>query len=484
MAVVQKDESTEYLEEALQAICPAFLSHQFHSKQGDTVNTALLISSLEIPPSGIRDSGRAIEVFVVPSKLDVDDILTNWWYSSNNHNILPTDKFKLKLVATTISNLPRILEAASTYIQEKPKKGQPFDKDFYGGLFTHIDKQLASRYGNFLKMDSIDNKYLRALVFGESIEIDKNVISLIRSSTYTNSLTAVGRSKNPVFIIPESSIEFLAATLSNGTISLLSPSYCIQSAHKSLREIISGKPRPEGDALEVIAIKWLQVRIAVGKLPNKKYIKFYELFALIQKDNTDFDIQLPSEDDYFKMCSLPVLRPTISDNVNENEAFFKVFNKANLFFKDDLRIFQSIAGQRWDFMITTYRLKGDDWVPFIIFVECKSKRVKDPVNSSIEKTFPQDLIQYNRVLEFVKYLKDRKDLKEQNDLSEACQALIKDDFTFIYLSTHQKNEDDVDAYQRSLGKLVIMNEYNCNNFFGPIYTFYEVARSTLTKLTN
>ena len=135
-------------------------------------------------------------------------------------------------------------------------------------------------------------------------------------------------------------------------------------------------------------------------------------------------------------------------------------------------------------MITTYRLKGDDWVPFIIFVECKSKRVKDPVNSSIEKTFPQDLIQYNRVLEFVKYLKDRKDLKEQNDLSEACQALIKDDFTFIYLSTHQKNEDDVDAYQRSRGKLVIMNEYNCNNFFGPIYTFYEVARSTLTKLTN
>ena len=221
--------------------------------------------------------------------------------------------------------------------------------------------------------------------------------------------------------------------------------------------------------------------MAVGIRSNEKCIKFYELFALEKDYYSNFDIQLPRLGDYFKMCSLPVLRTTTSDNMNENEAFFKVFNKANLFFKDDLRIFQSIAGQRWDFMITTYRLKGDDWVPFIIFVECKSKRVKDPVHSSNEKAYPQDLTQYNRVLEFVKYLKDRKDSKEQNDLSEACQALIEDDFTFVYLSTHPKNDGDANAVRKSRGKLVIMNEYNCNKFFGPIHTFYEVARSTLTN---
>ena len=252
---------------------------------------------------------------------------------------------------------------------------------------------------------------------------------------------------------------------------------------EALKDVISkvdkvtGRKRAAGDSLEVVGMRWLQMRLAVVcKTASKdnQVINFGTLFALDDDDWKQFDILLPTTGDYFEDCKLPSLDQFIGED-KKNKEFFKAFNSSITF--NPLRrlmIYKSVENQGWDCMITTYRNISGQNVPFIIFVEFKSKNsVNTSTTAEFKDVYPQDLRQYKRILERVEYVK-----QQPGEMSEACNALARGHFAYVHFSTtsEKTHEDDIKTERKSGGKLFIMNRQNVRSFLGPVYPFYEVAR--------
>ena len=324
-------------------------------------------------------------------------------------------------------------------------------------------------------------------MFGEEIDVDKNAMQLLRSSLFTNSLDTVGRAGKAPVIVPEASVMYLAAAAKKSTSdSLLSPSYCMTMTFEALKDVISkvdkvsGRKRAAGDSLEVVGMRWLQMRLALvyqTASKDNQVINFGTLFAFDDDDNwKQFDISLPTSKEYFEDCKLPSLDQFIGED-KKNKEFFKAFN-SSITFNPSKRfmIYKSAEKQAWDCMITTYRNIGGQNVPFIIFVEFKSKNIVNTSTTAEVKdvdVYPQDLRQYKRILERVEYVK-----QQPGEMSEACNALARGHFAYVHFSTtsEKTHEDDIKIEEESGGKLFIMNRQNVRSFLGPVYPFYEVAR--------
>ena len=323
-------------------------------------------------------------------------------------------------------------------------------------------------------------------MFGEEIDVDKNAMQLLRSSLFTNSLDSVGRIGQAAVIVPEASVMYLTVAAKKSTSkSQRSPSYCMTMTFEALKDVISkvdkvtGRKRAAGDSLEVVGMRWLQMRLAfVCQTASKdnQVINFGTLFALNGDNWKQFDILLPTTDDYFEDCKLPSLDQFIGED-KKNKEFFKAFN-SSITFNPSKRfmIYKSAEKQAWDCMITTYRNIGGQNVPFIIFVEFKSKNIVNTSTTAEVKdvdVYPQDLRQYKRILERVEYVK-----QQPGEMSEACNALARGHFAYVHFSTtsEKTHEDDIKTEEESGGKLFIMNRQNVRSFLGPVYPFYEVAR--------
>jgi hypothetical protein len=358
-------------------------------------------------------------------------------------------------------------------------------------------------------------EYLHELIYlGKKIAMDENVMLLLQSSVFTNSLQIIQKNEE---ILPEGSILMLIAqaleSVTNSG-SLLQPSSCLVNTYNGILDVLKSKHRDDGDALESAGINWIQTRIAVAKNSGKKTIKLSELFAIRSlSEKFSFEILLPDAENYWND---EILFPRLCEGINKKfEKFLAAFNAVQY----SNQMFKSIDGQQWDTMLMTYRRDGvnGEQKPFLIFIDFKSKGILESKQST--KT-PLKLTQYQYVKELVKKLADeekelvkelinevelvnedkelvkkskRKPKKKKSGDSDGrrpltlqSEALINGDYIYIYVTTYptSKLKSFGKDYTEDLskGNLYITDEAEAKKFFGILFPFYQTARAAIDSV--
>jgi len=186
-----------------------------------------------------------------------------------------------------IKNLPRAFETAGIQIVYELKRKQigtmlKVDDDL---ILSEIDDEfnyLRREYTALANGASTSKilfnpstpEYLHQLIYSEEgVAIDENVMLLLQSGVYTNSLQIIQMNKD---IMPEGSILMLIAQAKEFLTksgSLLQPSSCLANTYNAILDVLKSKHRDDGYALESAGISWIQTRIAVAKNSGKKTIK-------------------------------------------------------------------------------------------------------------------------------------------------------------------------------------------------------------------
>jgi hypothetical protein len=284
--IMYVEDGTSSLADALSFLNQALLSTVFESSDDKLINMALVLSSLVIPPHGLQLSGRKIQPLQLPPELNVDDVMNKWWKLDEFG--LSKD-WTLKLLTSTINNLPRALESTGIMIVSelnKRKQIGPMLKVDDDLILSVIDDDYLRReyiaLANGVSTSKIlfnprTPEYLHKLIYlEEGVAMDENVMLLLQSSVYTNSLQIIQMNKD---IIPEGSILMLIAQAKESLTtsgSLLQPSSCLANTYNAILDVLKSKHRDDGDALESAGINWIQTRIPVAKNSGKKTIKLFE----------------------------------------------------------------------------------------------------------------------------------------------------------------------------------------------------------------
>ena len=495
------------LAQALSALMFSVLNIHFVSNNNKPINAALMLSSLVVPPHGLQVSCRVIKPIKLPSKLKVDDVINKWWKLDDDFDLTKDETLKLKLIASTINNLPRALESAGTKIvYELNKKKQiggtmpKVDDNLILSVIDAMVNDLQYKYNaltsgvstSHILFGSSTPEYLYQLIYlAEGVKLDENSMLLLQSSIYTNSLLIIQWEKT---IMPEGSILMLIAQARNAlksSVSLSSqpPSQCIMNTYSAIRDVLTSKPRYYGDALKFVVFNWLRTRISVAKNSGKKIIKFTELFAIRSLSTKfAFEILLPDDDDdeenrLYDEIVFPRL-------CKDSEKFLIAFDAVHY----SSRIFKSINGQQWDIMLMTYRRDEEDgeMKPFLIFIDFTSKSIiKRSKKDKCSMKDELDLSQYQLVKNMVQELKSSdSDVSSSSSTSRRpltlqSQALINGDFIYIYLTTYpsvKPSSNNKYTEDLSKGNLYITDEAESKKFYGILFPFYQTTRAAIDSI--
>ena len=363
--IMYVEDGTSSLADALSFLNQAILSSVFESSDDKLINMALVLSSLVIPPHGLQLSGRKIKALELPPELNVDDVMNKWW---------KLDEFGLskdwtfKLLTSTINNLPRALESTGIMIVSELNKRKQIDPmlkvddvlilSVIDALLYDLRREYTAlapgKKRSTILFDPSTPEYLHELIYSrKGIAMDENVMLLLQSSVFTNSLQIIQKNKE---ILPEGSILMLIAqaleSFTNSG-SLLQPSSCLVNTYNGILDVLKSKHRDDGDALESAGINWIQTRIAVAKNSGKKTIKLSELFAIRSlSEKFSFEILLPDTENYWNDG---ILFPRLCEGKKKKfEKFLAAFNAVQY----SNQMFKSIDGQQWDTMLMTYRRDG------------------------------------------------------------------------------------------------------------------------------
>jgi hypothetical protein len=430
--------------------------------------------------------------------LGVDDVMNKWWKLDEFG--LSKD-WTLKLLTSTINNLPRALESTGIMIVSELNKRKQIgpmlkvDDDLILSVIDAVLYDLRIKYTalapgkkrSTILFDPSTPEYLYELIYlGKKIAMDENVMLLLQSSVFTNSIQIIQKNEE---ILPEGSILMLIAqaleSVTNSG-SLLQPSSCLVNTYNGILDVLKSKHRDYGDALESAGINWIQTRIAVAKNSGKKTIKLSELFAIRSlSEKFSFEILLPDTENYWNE---EILFPRLCEGSGKFLAAFNAVQYSN-------QMFKSIDGQQWDTMLMTYRRDGvnGEQKPFLIFIDFKSKGIMESKQST--KT-PVELTQYQYVKELVKVLVNkskRKPTKKKSvdsdgrrPLTLQSEALINGDYIYIYVTTYptSKLKSFGKDYTEDLskGNLYITDEAEAKKFFGILFPFYQTARAAIDSV--
>jgi len=161
-----------------------------------------------------------------------------------------SEDWTLKLLTSTINNLPRALESAGIKIVSELNKRKQIgpmlmvDDDLILSVIDDMLNNLGREYtalANGVSTSKIffnpsTPEYLHQLIYLEDgVAMDKNVMLLLQSSVYTNSLQIIQMNKD---IMPEGSILLLIAQAKEFLTksgSLLQPSSCLANTYNAIQ---------------------------------------------------------------------------------------------------------------------------------------------------------------------------------------------------------------------------------------------------------
>jgi hypothetical protein len=117
--------------------------------------------------------------------------------------------------------------------------------------------------------------------------------------------------------------------------------------------------------------------------------------------------------------------------------------------------------------------------PFVIFLDCKSQRISTKRGNSSRNPYKLSMKQYNYTVNLKQGLIDLSS-KENVQLDPISQAVADGDFLFIYMCTHKEVEYYADKEKKIRlpllpPQVMCMKAEECKNFFGCMFSLYEVA---------
>eukprot|EP01042_Synura_sphagnicola_P003959 gene3959-biopygen4263 len=90
--------------------------------EDSVLNVALVLSSLETSPIGESVSTRPVQAIILPAALDYKEVVSKIWapsiqnrHGANQRKLSRDESFMLELVASTVNNIPRLVEYSNTY---------------------------------------------------------------------------------------------------------------------------------------------------------------------------------------------------------------------------------------------------------------------------------------------------------------------------------------------------------------------------------
>ena len=215
------DESMRLIEDAQFPTCsdPYDLLRQtiLGKEVGQEIKSSILMTSLAVSAMGATDSSRRVKPVVLASKLPVNRIVEDIWIPSFNSTSNDTAPIaELSLLAATVNSAPRLVEMMGLALSSEFQNSWPNNsrgkglKDSMKAVLSMYES-LQARYYPDIAMPV--GKYLHALVNGQPIAVDDDVLDYVRTSVFTNSLTSFRKSilkKQGKKIVPETSLSLLA----------------------------------------------------------------------------------------------------------------------------------------------------------------------------------------------------------------------------------------------------------------------------------
>ena len=281
---------------------------------GFAIKRSIVISTLDTKTLGISDSGKQIIFFPLPERLNVNDVLKKWW-NQLNYFKLSTDLFKLRMVISSLNNLPRMLEIGPIVIQYCIDSNiinvtQEVMKKF----FDAAKEKLTIQY-KMLIQPSDDLVY--KMVFGHTVRLsDIEVGKLIRKSYFLNNLQKL---TEDTFFVPESNMYMIycCAQETRGS------NYLARVIFDSLDNIFKKftKCKVGEYFLEVICLNMLRIRIATAA-SNPQYVCNLSLLLgkLLMND-------LPKKITYF--LNTDILLPSSDKNVEVYQMKIDSYGRKN-----------------------------------------------------------------------------------------------------------------------------------------------------------
>ena len=412
---------------------------------------------------------------ILPARLNVIDVVNSWWLREADTLgvvVSDDDRYRLRVLAAAMNNLPRMLEFGSDYItrQLRSKKSQlTIDKAFIDAMFTRINDDYKSSYvsGSILPPPL----ELKAAIYGEKITVTENVMNLIRRSIFTNSISKFSNPNLEEHIMPEMSIFVLYASaiecLQNVSTQTKTIAQLIINTFDGISKALRSGEQ-EGDILEASGRQWLKVRLSAVKYARIKMVPLCSIFSLDIEEEPVLSRQ-PLFSTVINTDDFGSPRTTTPPNVYDDEtAFLQHINDLEMD-DDAIILLESCPGQCFDAGFIARDTNTNELV--LVFIDFKSRRERTTAAASSKKPPPKKnkMKQYRRIKGCANNMAR---LVGESKLSVAGRAFANQRYVFIYMSTH-----DYKMHLDKQKRCLLMGREKTRKFFTCLWDIYVAARA-------
>ena len=462
------------------------------------INTALLISSLQVALVGQVPSSRAVKSILLAESLDPHAIVEKIWRPCFSRMLSKKEADTLMLTAAMVNNLPRMVESVDTFFRTGNNSKVPIDEKLVSDLFIYLMENANSRYSGFtLPAPGL----LYASIF-ENVELkEKGVMEAFQVSIFTNSLKDFSATH---VIQPAVSIMMLCAAAASNVDKCCALRNELTDTYSSLTNQIMACSKNDdvGRLLEVAGYHWLRFRLRLSSDVRPPFEtncgRLLGLGGAIAAGLLSYKLEV--------LLSTPVLSDrkiidyTLTNLSYGKGGMKKVFAELESLqyeTEPDAIVIRPHPKEAFDLCLKVFRpdsshppttaptitahtpavapaaAASSAQRPLYIFIDFKS--ATEPVSSSLRKKrkLPKGGKQYDRV---------RKMLQEAGLVEEpggTSKEQFSADFIYIYMCTH-----DIRTFQQ--GNALCMGRDDTLKFFGPLASLYQTGRSVLEarNLTN
>jgi len=255
-------------------IRPPFSTDQ--AVEDSVLKIALALSSLETSPIGESVSTRPVEAIILPAALDRKEVVGKIWtpsiqnrHGANQKKLSRDESFKLELVASTINNIPRLVEYANTYFVNYGCE------NVNGTLISYLVGNVSFCIKGWRPFPT--SSVLRGNIFNTQLPLsDPGLKEAITFSIITNSVPVFDETSSLNSL--ETNIFMLnkAASATNSEIG--------KSVHKGLTNILeslqSVNTKNLGSIFEILVYNWLKIRLDVAAATFSESVTLETIFAL------------------------------------------------------------------------------------------------------------------------------------------------------------------------------------------------------------
>eukprot|EP01041_Mallomonas_annulata_P012561 gene12561-26452_t len=414
--------------------------------EDSAINIGLVVSSLNIAPLGKTKSGRFIHTIPLSSDLDVFRIAEDVWVPKNRSS---EDRFKLRLIASMVNTIPRLVEYAKTAVNktESIRKMEVSDANLTRSDLRSIVEQIleSARWAYSAHLTSYE--LLASIIFGDQVSLKSNeVLDAISASLITNSIDHIGLTDSIIVSARTSFIVLMlaASTPDDHTLDIMNNSFM-----EMLDAIIKFPLNEVGAILEVVAFEWLVIRAYVSTISNEGSISLAKLLG-IKKTRINCVISVKHRKILRTQICLETYRKITLSALATKDMLdaIKVDNT-------EIVLIKPFSGEAWDMCMKVW--PQNQKTPFYIFLEFKSIDETYINNMKITKTAPPDICLENFPKKGKQYISTNRMMNNS------------DNFVYLYMNTF-------DAESFYLGRVICLNRCETFDFLGPMKPLYMVAR--------